>query len=73
MSDFNEAPRKGKRRAVIWWGNSTYGSIDKVDGKQPYYTYQGIGSLTGQNLTNKDIVTHEGIWVTSENENVTHT
>jgi len=71
MSDFNEAPRKGKRRAVIWWGNSTYGSIDKVDGNQPYYTYQGIGSLTGQNVSLN--VTHNNIQVTYNGESVIHT
>ena len=71
MSDFNEAPRKGKRRAVIWWGNSTYGSIDKVDGKQPYYTYQGIGPLTGQSTSLN--VTHNNIQVTYNGESVIHT
>ena len=70
MSDFNEAPKKNKR-AVIWWGNSTYGSIDKVDGEQPYYTYQGIGSLTGQNASLS--VTHNTLQVTYNGESVIHT
>jgi len=73
MSDFNEMPRYLMNRKSVLSHTGKYVPPDKVDGEQPYYYAQGIGSLTGQNLTNKDIVTHEGIWVTSENENVTHT
>jgi hypothetical protein len=45
--EFYDAPTRANKKAVIWWSNSTYGSVNDVNGKQPYYTYQGIGSLTG--------------------------
>lgn len=41
--DFFDAPVSSGKKAVLWWGNSTYGKLANVDGTQPYYTYQGIG------------------------------
>ena len=44
--EFFDAPISSNR-AVLNWSKSTYSTVVDVDGKQPYYTYQGIGSLTG--------------------------
>ena len=44
--NFYDAPR-GKNKGVLYWGKSTYTTLVSFDGTQPYYTYQGVGSLTG--------------------------
>jgi uncharacterized protein len=44
--EFFDPPRTGKK-AVLNWSKSTYSTLVEIDGEQPYYTYQGIGSLTG--------------------------
>ncbi len=50
MGDFNEAPKGvNTKKAVVNWSTSTYGKIEDCD--QPYYTYQGIGSLTGNSTS----------------------
>jgi len=47
---FNTPPKViNKKRAVINWSTSTYGNIEDCD--QPYYTYQGIGSLSGNSTS----------------------
>lgn len=68
MSEFNDAP-KGK--GVLWIGQDTYGNVMDFDGTQPYYTYQGIGSLTGGSTRTN--VTHNGIQVSYNGVSVLHT
>ena len=59
MSEGFNTPKgiKNKKRAVVNWSTSTYGKIDDCD--QPYYTYQGIGSLTGQSTSTVTFVETE--------------
>lgn len=67
---FYKAP-SSKRKGVLYWGKDTYGNIIDIDGKQPYYTYQGIGSLTGG--AHRLEVTHNNIPVQYNLIQVTHT
>jgi|AntAceMinimDraft_18_1070375.scaffolds.fasta_scaffold113146_3 hypothetical protein len=48
---FTDPPNRSKKKAVLNWSNSTYSPMGFVDGEQPYYTYQGIGSLKGQSTS----------------------
>ena len=68
--DFFDAPVRGGKKAFLNVGNSTYSTLVEVDGKQPYYTYQGIGSLTGGGT--QSTVTHNGLIVIHNGENVIH-
>lgn len=66
MSDPFYDPPKGtsRRKAVLAWNDGTYRPLDEVAGEQPYYTYQGIGNITGRAFLNVvhlgDQVTHNG-------------
>lgn len=64
MSDsFNDAPDNiNQKKAVINWNEDTYSPVADVDGKQPYYTYQGIGNITGTPSTLTSVV-HFGVSV----------
>jgi len=47
-SEFFQAPvNAGQKRAVLDKKNDTYSPVKDVNGTQAYYSYQGIGSLTG--------------------------
>ena len=74
MSNFDDAPNNiNKHKAVLNKDGETYSPLDEVDGKQPYYSYQGVGSLTGGNTYIVSVpVTHLGINVTFNNEFVIH-
>ncbi len=51
--EFYDAPT-GKNKGVLNWSKSTYSTVVNFDGTQPYYTYQGIGSLTGGSTQSLD-------------------
>ena len=68
MSDFNKAP-KSTKRAVLNRTMETYSPLDDVDGKQPYYSYQGVGRVTA--LGNN--VVHNTVPVIHNNTQVIHT
>lgn len=68
MSKFNDPPKgASRRRAVLNWQGETYSPLDEVDGEQPYYTYQGIGNITGRKILN---VVHNGQNVVHNGRNV---
>jgi len=71
MSDFNEMPRYLMNRKSVLSHTGKYVPPNEVDGEQPYYYAQGIGSLTGQNASLN--VTHNTLQVTFNGESVTHT
>lgn len=71
MSEFEKPPTSvNKRRGVLDKENETYSNINDIEEEQPYYWYQGVGSLTGGSVNAN--VTHRGIQVTYNGESVIH-
>jgi len=69
--DFFEVPNNvNRRKAVLNVGRDTYSPLSEVEGKQPYYTYQGIGKT--KSIIKTDLVVHQSVQVQHNSIDVSH-